>query len=131
MSLLEAAVAAPRTEPGHRLVLLGSLGVLGIVGLDLLLGGDIGLFFDLCFVVLCLLLAVRADRGAFFTVAMLPPVLLVVSFGLVAATVPGALARPEDQLVQALVTGVTTHAVGLAAGYVLCLATLGLRMLDD
>lgn len=131
MSLLEAAVHTPHTEPGSRVVALGAGGLLTILAVDLLLGGDIGLFFDLCFIVLCLVLAVRADRSAFFAVAMLPPVLLIVGFTLVAVLLPGAIARPEDGVVQALVTGVLSHAVGLAVGYALCLATLVARMAGD
>lgn len=131
MSLLEAALVGPRTEPGPRVVRTGGVALLAILSVDLLLGGDVGLFFDLCFVVLCLALALRADRSAFTTVALLPPVLLLAGFVLVAAVLPGALARPGDGLVQATVTGVLTHAVGLAVGYALCLATLVVRMLDD
>lgn len=131
MSLLEAAVGTPHTVPGPRIVGLGAAAMLAILAVDLVLGADIGLFFDLCFVVLCLALAVRVDRAAFFTVAVLPPLLLIGGFALVAALLPGALARPDDGLVQALVTGVANHAVGMSAGYALCLLTLGARMLDD
>lgn len=131
MSLIEAAVAGPRTDPGGRVVVVGAASVGAILGLDLLLGGDVGLFFDLCFVVLCLVLALRADRSAFFTTAMLPPALLVVGFALVATVAPGALARPEDGFLQATITGVATHAVGLGVGYALCLATLVARMAQD
>ncbi|MFW6774217.1 DUF6542 domain-containing protein [Nocardioides sp. CPCC 205120] len=131
MSLLAATRPTTGHVPGRRVVLLGVVGVLGLLGLDLLLGPTVGLFFDLCFIVLCLGLAVLVDRADVFVVGVLPPLLLVGAFSLVAALAPGALARPDDGAVQALVTGVLHHAVGLGVGYALCLATLAARMTGD
>ena len=88
-------------------------------------------FFDLSFVVLCLVLAVRADRSAFFAVGMTPPLLMLGAFTAIALASPGALARPEDGAVQALVSGMLLHAPGLAAGYALCLLTLGARVVEE
>lgn len=130
MSLLEAA-RGTGTEPGPRVAVVGALGMLAILAVDLGLGGRVSSFFDLSFVVLCLVLAVRADRSAFFAVGMTPPLLMLAGFTAIALVSPGALARPEDGAVQALVSGMLLHAPGLAAGYALCLLTLGARMTQD
>ena len=46
-------------EPGRQVVALGLAVALTVVVVDLLLVGRLSLFFDLCFVVLCLGLALR------------------------------------------------------------------------
>ncbi|HEY1133212.1 MAG TPA: DUF6542 domain-containing protein [Nocardioides sp.] len=130
MSLLEAA-RGTGTEPGPRVVAVGVLSMVAILLVDLGLGGRVSLFFDLSFVVLCLVLAVRADRSAFFAVGITPPLLMLGAFVLIGAVAPQALARAEDGAVQAVVSGMLLHAPGLAAGYTLCLLTLAARMTRD
>lgn len=114
-------------EPGRQAVALAVASALTIVSVDLLLVGELSLFFDLCFVVLCLGLALVVRSDDFFTVGVLPPLVMLGVFVLLAATAPGTIARPEDALVQAVVSGLAHHSAALVAGYALCLATLALR----
>jgi hypothetical protein len=115
-------------EPGLQVVSLGVALTLTAVALDVLLVGSLTLFFDLCFVALCLGLAALVRRQDFYLVALLPPVLMVVVFGFVAVVARDAIADPRDSILQAVVSGVATHGVALFIGYALCLGWLGWRL---
>ncbi|MGF9754372.1 DUF6542 domain-containing protein [Microvirga sp. 0TCS3.31] len=115
-------------EPGRQVVSLGIALALTAVALDVLLVGSLTLFFDLCFMVVCLGLAALVRRQDFYLVALLPPVLLVVVLGFVAAVARDAIADPRDSFLQAVVSGVVTHGVALFIGYALCLGWLGWRL---
>ena len=115
-------------EPGLQVVSLGVALTLTAVALDVLLVGSLTLFFDLCFVALCLGLAALVRRQDFYLVALLPPLLMVVVFGFVAVVARDAIADPRDSLLQAVVSGVATHGVALFVGYALCLGWLGWRL---
>ncbi len=115
-------------EPGLQVVSLGVALTLTAVALDVLLVGSLTLFFDLCFMALCLALAALVRREDFYLVALLPPVLMVVVFGFVAVVARDAIADPRDSLLQAVVSGVATHGVALFVGYALCLGWLGWRL---
>jgi hypothetical protein len=97
------------------------------VAVDLALGGRLSLFFDLCFVAMCLALALAVRPTDFFVVGVLPPLIMVGVFVLLGATRPGVIAEPEDGVVQAVVSGLSHHSGALVAGYVLCLACLAVR----
>lgn len=114
-------------EPGRQVVVLGLAVALSVVVVDLALVGQLSQFFDLCFIVICLGLAVAVRPEGFFTVGVLPPLMMVAVFGLVGAVSPEAIAHPEDGVVQAVVSGLATHSGALVAGYALCLGTLFLR----
>ena len=115
-------------EPGLQVVSLGVALTLTAVALDVLLVGSLTLFFDLCFMALCLGLAALVRRQDFYLVALLPPVLMVAVFGFIALVARGAIADPRDSVLQAVVSGVVTHGVGLFVGYALCLGWLGWRL---
>jgi len=114
-------------EPGRQVVVLGVAAALSALALDLWLGGDVGLFFDLCFVALCLALALAVRPSDFFVVGVLPPLLMIGVMLLLELTRPGVLGHPTDGAVQSLVTGLADHSGALVAGYVLALVTLGVR----
>lgn len=114
-------------EPGRRVVVLGLAITLTVVAIDLLLGGELSLFFDLCFVALSLGLALAVRAGDFFTVGVLPPLLMVATFTLLGVVAPDAVAEAHDGVVQAVVSGLAIHSGALVAGYAACLATLALR----
>ncbi len=116
-----------RTESERQVVALGVAVTLSAVALDVAMGERLSLFFDLCFITLCLVLASRIAPGGFFTVALLPPPLMIVVFALVGAIMPGAIADPRDGIVQAVVSGLAHHSTALFVGYVLCLLTLEYR----
>lgn len=114
-------------EPGRQLVALGVAVTLSAAVLDLLLSDDLGLFFDLCFVALCLALALLVRPTDFFAVGVLPPLLMLGVLVLLDVTRPEVLGDPRDGVVQSVVTGLAQHSSALMAGYVLCLAALAIR----
>jgi hypothetical protein len=112
---------------GGQVVILSAL--LAGVGawLDLRLSGDVSLAFDLAFIVLCVAAALMVRRRDFFTVGVLPPLLMLATVLLLAATARETVAEEVDPLVQAVVSGLATHAGALVAGYSLALTVLALR----
>ena len=115
-------------EPGRQVVSLGVAATLTAVCLDVLLVGRLTLFFDLCFMVVCLGLAALVRRRDFFLVALLPPALMTGVFGFIALVARGTIADRDDSALQAIVSGVATHGVALFVGYALCLGWLGWRL---
>nr|WP_202388476.1 DUF6542 domain-containing protein [Nocardioides flavescens] len=103
--------------------------VLTAVSADVLVGGDVGAVFDVSFVLVCAALALLVRPGDFFTVGVLPPLLMLAVVALVATTRPLALDRVgrADDAWQAVVGGLATHGLALALGYALCLALLAVR----
>lgn len=114
-------------QPGREVVLLGVAVVVSVAALDVLLTGGVGLFFDLCFVALCLFLALRVRPRDFFTVGVLPPLMLLGVLVLLAVAERTSIARAGDGPVQAVVSGLTHHSAALAAGYTLALVCLAYR----
>ncbi len=114
-------------ESGREMVALGVALALTAAALDLLLTTEVGLLFDVGFALLCLTLALAVRPSDFFTVGVLPPLLMLSTFLLLAMSRAESIARPDDGLVQAVVSGLSHHAVGLAVGYALALAVLVVR----
>jgi len=114
-------------EPGRQVVALGLALALTAVVVDQWLVGHVGLLFDVCFVLLCIATALAVRPADFFTVGVLPPMLMVAVFALLGATRPDVIADPEDGVVQAVVSGLSHHAGALVIGYFLCLAILAVR----
>lgn len=114
-------------EPGRELVALASAAALTAVVIDLLVGGHVSLFFDLCFVVLCVGLALAVRPTDFFTVGVLPPLLMVGVFVLIGISRPTLLGNAGDGTLQAVITGLSEHSIALVTGYLLCLAVLYIR----
>lgn len=118
-------------EPGAQVVVLGSALTLTAIALDVLIVGRLSLLFDLAFIALCLLLAVMVRRGDFFIVALLPPLLMLGAFTFLALVARDTIADPRDNVIQAVVSGVTHHGVALFAGYLACLGWLGWRLRSE
>ena len=112
---------------GRRVATLSFLASLGLTAVNLLFVGELSLFFDQSFVVLCLVAAFAVRPRDFFVVGMLPPLLMLATVALVAVVAPGAVADPGDGVVQSAVSGLAHHAGALVAGYAVVLAVLGLR----
>lgn len=104
-----------------------TLVTLAAVLASLLLGNRIGLLFDLAFVVVCVAAALAVRPRDFFTVGVMPPLLLAATVTVLAVVDPGAVARADDAVAQAVVSGLAHHAIALVIGYGLTLAVLALR----
>ena len=109
------------------MVALGVAVTLTAVVLDVALGSDLGLLFDLTFVATCVLVALRVRPQDSFTVGVLPPLLMLGVLVLVDLARPAVLGHPQDGAVQSVVTGLAHHAGALVTGYLLCLTVLAIR----
>ncbi len=109
------------------MVALGLALTLTVVALDVALGGGIGLLFDLAFVAVCLTVALLVRPQDFFTVGVLPPLIMLAVFVLVAISRRDEIAPDGDGLAQAVITGLSHHAVALGVGYAACLLCLAVR----
>ncbi|MBA2954072.1 hypothetical protein GON03_07050 [Nocardioides sp. MAH-18] len=114
-------------ESGRQVAVLGVALALTSAVLDLWLFDSLTIFFDICFVLLCVATALLVRPKDFFTVGVLPPLLMVVVFTLLGATRPEAVADATDGVVQVVVAGLGHHAGALVTGYLLCLAILAIR----
>lgn len=126
-------MSQPRTlweqgrEPGRQVVALAVALALTATVLDQLVFDDVGLLFDVCFVLACIAAALAVRPRDFFTVGVLPPLLMVGVFVLVGLARPELIADPGDGVVQAVVSGLSHHAGALVTGYLLALAVLAVR----
>ncbi len=114
-------------QSGRQVAVLGVALALTAAVLDLWFFDRMTVFFDLSFVLLCVALALLVRPADFVIVGVLPPLLMVVVFGLLGATRPAAVADEGDGVVQAIVSGLGLHAGALVIGYLLCLAILAIR----
>ena len=110
--------------PGSEVTALASALVLTAAAAETAFVGRLGLFFDLCFILVCLGAALMVRPRDFFTVGVLPPLLMAGTMLLVALNGPRVIAAAHDSVVQAVVTGLAHHSVALFAGYAVCLLTL-------
>ena len=115
-------------ESGRQLVALGVALALTVAALDLVVTGRVGLLFDLGFVALCLFLALAVHPRDFFTVGVLPPLLMLATIWLLAVTRADAVARVGDGLAQAVISGLSHHSLGLVVAYLSSLAVLVIRV---
>jgi len=114
-------------EPGYEVAALAVALLLTATTIDLALAERLGLLFDLTFVTVCARAALMVRPADFFTVGVLPPLIMVGVFALLGTTRPEVIADPGDGVVQAVVSGLSHHSGALVAGYLLCLATLAVR----
>ena len=109
------------------MVVLGVAVSLTVAALDLLITGSLGMLFDLTYVALCVALALRVRPRDFFTVGVLPPLLMLGTFWLLGLLTPGSIANDGDGTIRAVLTGLADHSGALVTGYALCLACLAIR----
>lgn len=103
------------------------LATLAVGALNVGLVEELSLFYDLTFVVICLVAALGVHPRDFFPVGVLPPLLMLAVVAVLAAIDTSWVAEPTDGLVQAVVSGLAHHAGALIAGLGLVLGVLALR----
>ncbi len=114
-------------HPGRLVARSAFVVVLLAVLVDLSLSNDLGTFFDVVFVLVCVTAALWVHPRDFFTVGVLPPLLLASAVVVLAVVDRGAVASADDGVAQAFVSGLAHHAVALSVGYALTLVLLALR----
>lgn len=113
--------------PGRGVCLLTIVAAGSCAVLDLALTRGITLFFDLCFVTICLVAAMSVRRRDLFTTGVMPPLIFAAVVGVVAALSPGTFVAFGGAS-KAFMTGLAQHAPGLVAGYAVALLTVGSRV---
>lgn len=114
-------------EPGREVASLGVALALTAAALDILLTGEVGWLFDLGFLALCVGLALIVRPRDAFTVGVLPPLLMLATFLLLAMSRADSIAEADDGVVQAVVSGLSHHSAALIVGYVMALGVLAVR----
>ena len=114
-------------RPGREVASLVVALLLSATVLDLLLSEGLGLFFDLAFVTLCVGAALAVRPPDFFLIGVLPPLAMALVVLLLGVSDRGSIARTDDNLVQAVLAGLSRHGISLALGYAACLGLLALR----
>jgi len=113
---------------GRALILGTCLATGGCAVLNLALtGGRLTFFFDLCFVVICLVGAMSVRRRDLFTAGVLPPLAFAGVIAVLAVVAPDAF-DSEPGLSTVFLSGLASHAVGLVAGYGVALLAIAARM---
>jgi uncharacterized protein DUF6542 len=127
------STAAPATEyaaapgaPGRGVIASTVLATAAAAVLDLALVGRLSFFFDVCFVVICLVAAMAVRSRDLFTAAVLPPLVFGVAVCGVALIWPQAIVAGAG-LSTTFLTGLAAHAWGLVGGYSAALLTVGAR----
>jgi multisubunit Na+/H+ antiporter MnhC subunit len=92
-----------------------------------MLFGRIGVLFDVVFVLVCVAAALWVRPRDFFSIGVLPPLLLGFTVVVLAVVDRAAVAKAGDPVVQAVVSGLAHHALALVIGYALTLVVLALR----
>jgi hypothetical protein len=114
-------------HPGHLVARAAVVVILVAAALSVLVGNHLGTPFDLVFVLVCAGSAMWVAPRDFFVVGVMPPLLLSGTVLVLAWFDRGAVARPDDALAQAFVSGLAHHAKALVVGYAVTLALLALR----
>lgn len=112
---------------GSRTTRLAVLLCVLLVAADIAVTDRLDLAFDVGFVVVCVAAALAVRPRDFFSIGVLPPILLLVVCALLALGRRSAVADPGDGFVQGVISGLAHHAGALATGYALCLAVLAMR----
>jgi len=125
-------VAFSRRDLSARgVVVLAGLAMAAVIILDLL-DGRLGLVFSLGFVLVVATAPLSVVDGSLFTTAVLPPVLLVVTLGVVAIVAQQAIqvdGLPDSAgAMGTLMGGVIDRGVVLLVGEALALLAIGLRL---
>lgn len=112
-------------EPGREVASLGVALALTTACLDLTITGGLSLLFDIGFVLVCLAVALAVRPRDFFTVGVLPPLLMLGTFVLLAMSQTAGVGGPGQGEASAVLNGLGDHSIALALGY---LGTLGILL---
>jgi hypothetical protein len=113
-------------------VITAAILLLASAAVSVQVGGTLGSFFGLCFVLVCLTGALGACDRALFTAAVLPPLALLAVVLLVSALAPDAVAgdtvSSTANVAARTVSGVVDLAAALVLGHTATLAVVAVRM---
>jgi len=112
-------------------VVIGTFVALGLVALtDFALTGGLTIYFDLWFVVVCLIGAMSVRSRDLFTAGVLAPLAFGAVIAVVAVLAPHTFSEVGG-FGKVFPTGLTQHAAALVSGYAVALLIVGGRMASD
>jgi hypothetical protein len=112
--------------PGRGVIVVSTLATAGTAILDFALTGGLSFFFDLTFVVICLVAAMAVRGHDLFTAGVLPPIAFGLTMAVVAVIAPDTFTTGAG-VGQVFLTGLTAHAGALVFGYGIALLTVAAR----
>ncbi len=112
--------------PGRGITLVAALGTGLVVGLDFALTGSLSYFFDLTFVVICLVASMAVRGHDLFTSGVLPPLVFGAAIAVVSVLAPTTFVA-SGGIAETFLTGLTSHAGALVFGYGTALITVAGR----
>jgi hypothetical protein len=112
---------------GSRVTRLAVAAGLVVLVVDLAISRELTWIFDVGFVLVCVGAALAVHPRDFFSVGVLPPLLLLGLISSVALVHSAWVAEAGDGFVQAVVSGLAHRATGLLAAYLLALGVLAIR----
>lgn len=113
--------------PGRAVVILALLTTTTLALLDRAWTGRLSQFFDLSFVLVCVLAALAVRRSGLFTVGVLPPLVLAAVFAILAVLDPATLTAQHVAVISTVLAALAHHAAALLAGHGSALAILVAR----
>jgi hypothetical protein len=125
MSATEYATAPGM--PARGVIVLSSATALGCAAVDFALTGRLSIFFDLCFVTVCLVGAMAVRRRDLFTAGVLAPLVLAGVIAVIGFMSPQTFAATGG-ISRVFLSGLAQHAGALVAGYGVALATVAGRV---
>jgi hypothetical protein len=118
---------APAGTPARGVIVLSAAATGLCAAIDCGLSGTLTMFFDLCFITICLVGAMSIRRHDLFTAGVLAP--LVFAAAVFAVAVGGGDAFvASGSLSKAFFTGLAAHAAALVCGYGVALGVVGGRV---
>ena len=112
--------------PGRGVIVVTSVATAATALLDFALTGGLSYFFDLTFVVICLVAAMAVRGHDLFTTGVLPPIAFGLTIAVIAVVAPATFASGAG-VGQVFLTGLTAHAGALVFGYGTALLTVAAR----
>lgn len=126
----EAAFSDASSEglSGRGVVVVGAASAAACTIVDLALtAGRLTFFFDLCFVVICLVTTLAVRRRDLFTAGVLPPLLYGGLIAVLSVVAPSTITSGAG-ISKVFLTGLADHAFGLVSGYAVALLAVAARV---
>jgi hypothetical protein len=127
-----ASLAARHELGAGAVVVLSAVCLGGAATVQLALTDHLGVFFGICFVLAALTAALLVRTSGFFTVGVLPPLLMLGIIVAVGAVAPSGIDAPgladDAGFLQRVIAGVVSQAPALVIGHGVALGVIGLRV---
>ncbi|AXT85773.1 hypothetical protein C6I20_11625 [Aeromicrobium sp. A1-2] len=129
------AALARRDLSARQAILAACVAMAGVVGLDLMIDGRLGLLFSIGFVLVAVTAPLAVDVRALLPTGVLPPPLLIGTLLLVSIFASTAIEveglAKDAGVIARLIASVLDHGMTLVVGQALALGVIALRVLTN